>query len=76
MYTGPGGGLYTGPGGGLYTGPGGGLFVGPGGGLHIGNDDAPYRTNQPPMHAFIPHLRRSGLDGIADTLARAHQLDL
>jgi hypothetical protein len=60
LYVGPGGGAYVGPGGGLYPGPGGGLYPGPGGGLYVGACNDTYRSNQPPMTAFIPHLRSLG----------------
>jgi len=59
--------MSTGPGVGLSTGPGGGLSTGPGAG---------YRSNTPPMHEFIPILRRNEYTAAADLLARAHQLDL
>jgi hypothetical protein len=35
-----------------------------------------YRSNTPPMHEFIPILRRDGYTAAAGLLARAHQLDL
>ena len=68
LSTGPGGGLSTGPGGGLSTGPGGGLSTGPGGGLSTG-PGVGYRSNTPPMHEFIPILRRNGYTAAADLLA-------
>lgn len=76
MSTGPGGGLSTGPGGGLSTGPRGGLSTGPGGGLSTSGGANGYRSNQPPMKALIPHLRKTGHKAIADQLARAHGLRL
>ena len=40
------------------------------------NERAPgLQVKSPPMHVLVPHLRRIGLDGIADQLAQAHQLD-
>ena len=75
LSTGPGGGLSTGPGGGASTGPGGGLSTGPGGGLSTG-PGVGYHSNTPPMHEFIPILRRDGYTAAAGLLARAHQLDL
>ena len=39
------------------------------------NERAPgLQVKSPPMHVLVPHLRRIGLDGIADQLAQAHQL--
>ena len=73
MSTGPGGGLSSGPRGGLSSGPGGGLSSGPGGGLSTGGG-AHYRSNIPPIHVFVPYLRRNGYGWAADLLARAHNL--
>jgi hypothetical protein len=73
MSTGPRGGLSTGPGGGLSSGPGGGLSSGPGGGLSTGGGTH-YRSNIPPIHILVPHLRKSGYGWAADMLASAHNL--
>jgi hypothetical protein len=49
----------------------------PGGGLSTSDGANSYRSNQPPMHVLIPHLRRIGKNSIADKLARArHKLNL
>jgi hypothetical protein len=70
LYTGVGGGLYTGVGGGLYTGVGGGLYAGVGGGLFDGPSEQPYRSNRPPMHVFVKHLRDNGYAWAVDILRR------
>lgn len=73
MSTGPGGGLSTGPRGGLSSGPGGGLSSGPGGGLSTGGGTH-YHSNIPPIHVFVPYLRKNGYGWAADMLATAHNL--
>jgi hypothetical protein len=73
MSTGPGGGLSPGPRGGLSSGTGGGLSSGPGGGLSTGGETHYYR-NIPPIHVFVPYLRKNGYGWAADMLARAHHL--
>lgn len=81
-YTGPGGGLYRGAGGGMdpFNGGGmdpyngGGLDTSPGGGLYAGPCANPYRSCTPPMHIYIPELRKHGFHAEADLLAKAHGL--
>jgi hypothetical protein len=75
LSTSYGGGLSTSYGGGLSTSYGGGLSADRSGGLYTGSDGS-YEANQPPMDALIPHLRQLGENSIADTLARAHKLNL
>jgi hypothetical protein len=75
LSTAYGGGLSTAHGGGLSTSYGGGLSADRSGGLYTGPDGS-YRANQPPMDVLIPHLRHIGENSIADTLARAHKLNL
>ena len=70
-----GGGLSTAIGGGLSTAIGGGMSTAIGGGLSTAAGSH-YKSNIPPIHIFIPYLRRYGYGWAADMLARAHNLDL